>query len=64
MLLKDFRRRKRKGGKMDYKWSGPYVITQNLGKGLYTIRAMDATNAALSRVNGAHLKPYNSPMKV
>jgi hypothetical protein len=28
MLMKDFTRRKRKGGKMDKKWLGPYYITR------------------------------------
>ena len=38
MLMKDHKRRKRKGGKMDPKWLGPYLITQVLGKGLYALR--------------------------
>ena len=35
--LKDFTRRKRKWGKLDTKYEGPFVIQKNLGKGLYTI---------------------------
>ena len=34
VLMKDFRRKKRKGGKLDYEWKGPYEITDCLGKGL------------------------------
>ena len=28
VLKKDFRRKKRKGGGMTYKWLGPYDVTQ------------------------------------
>ena len=34
VLAKDFLRRKRKEGKLDYRWLGPYVIMKNLGKGM------------------------------
>ena len=34
VLVKDLLRRKRKEGKMDYRWLGPYTIIKNLGKGL------------------------------
>ena len=27
VLKKDFTRKKRKGGKLDYRWQGPYIIT-------------------------------------
>ena len=33
VLIKDFLRHKRKEGKIDYCWLGPYVILKNLGKG-------------------------------
>ena len=32
VLKKDFMRKKRKGGKLDYRWQGPYVIIASLGK--------------------------------
>ena len=32
---KDFLRNKRKGGKMDPQWLGPYVIATDLDKGFY-----------------------------
>lgn len=62
MLLKDFNRRKRKGGKLDHKWTGPYVISHHLGKGLYSLKGIDNPEVIVSRVNGAHLKPYHSPL--
>ena len=34
---KDFRRPKRKGGKLDPRWLGPYRISGVLGKGLYSL---------------------------
>lgn len=41
VLKKDFRRRKRKGGKLDYRWLGPYVITASVGKGLFKLKEFD-----------------------
>ena len=34
VLVKDFLRKKRKEGKIDHRWLGPYVILKNLGKGM------------------------------
>ena len=33
VLKKDFKRKKRKGGKLDDRWLGPYMISKDLGKG-------------------------------
>ena len=60
MLMKDHTRRKRKGGKIDHKWLGPYSITRVLGKGLYALEDVK-TNQLVERVNGYHLKPYRTP---
>ena len=38
VLKKDFTRKKRKGGKLDYRWTGPYIIISSLGKGLYKLK--------------------------
>ena len=38
VLKKDFRRKKRQGGKLDYLWLGPFMITATLGKGLYRLK--------------------------
>ena len=61
VLMRDFTRKKRKGGKMDPKWRGPYSITKCLGKGLYMLKAVDKPHVVVSRVNGAHIKPYSTP---
>ena len=37
LLLKDFNRMKRKGRKLDCKWTGPYIITHSVGRGLYSL---------------------------
>ena len=41
VLKKDFTRKKRKGGKLDSKWLGPFRITKVLGKGLYSLESFD-----------------------
>ncbi len=38
VLKKDFRRKRRRGGKMDYRWQGPFTITTVLGRGLYSLK--------------------------
>ena len=59
VLVKDFTRRKRQGGKMDFRWLGPYTIEKNLGKGTYLLRCDAGESSKL--VNGAHMKPYFNP---
>ena len=61
VLKKDFRRKKRKGGKMDTRFVGPYIITNNVGKGLYALKLVKNPTVVVERVNGAHLKPYQTP---
>lgn len=58
VLKKDFSRKKRKGGKLDEKWLGPFTIIGVLGRGLYRLQAVNSTEI-IPRVNGVHLKPYN-----
>jgi hypothetical protein len=58
VLKKDFMRKKRKGGKLDHKWLGPYVIAKDLGRGFYALS--EGENVIVKRVNGAHLKIYHS----
>ena len=44
VLKKDFTRKKRKGGKLDYRWQGPYVICASVGKGLFRLKQLDGEN--------------------
>lgn len=59
VLKKDFTRKKRRGGKMDPKWLGPYLIVKNLGRGLYKLRSVE-NPGCIVKVNGAHLKVYKT----
>ena len=75
VLKKDFTRKKR--GKLDYRWQGPYIITAALGKGLFQLKELhwdkvDSSCASYwkniflpsvvqQRVNGFHLKKYICP---
>ena len=61
VLKKDFTRKKRKGGKMDCRYVGPFVITKSLGKGLYSLTSVESPKKVTKSVNGVHLKPYLSP---
>jgi len=38
---KDFLCKKRRGGKLDSKWMGPYKITADLGKGLFKLQTVE-----------------------
>nr|XP_047133003.1 uncharacterized protein LOC105847471 isoform X3 [Hydra vulgaris] len=38
VLIKDFLRKKRKDGKLDFRWLGPFCILKNLGKGSYLLQ--------------------------
>ena len=58
VLKKDFKRKKRKGGKLDCKWVGPYRITADLGHGLYKLECVKNPLKIVNRVNGVHLKKY------
>ena len=42
VLKKDFLRKKRKGGKLLFRWQGPFIITSRLGKGLFKLRASNS----------------------
>ena len=59
VLKKDMKRKKRAGGKMDFKWLGPYRIVKSMGKGLYQIESTDHRKLKIERVHGIHLKPYH-----
>ena len=38
VLVVDFTHKKRKEGKLDFRWIGPYYIRKNLGKGYYLLQ--------------------------
>ena len=60
VLKKDFLQKKRKGGKLDDRYVGPYKILKILPKGAYLLQLV-ANSEVVVRVTGSHLKPYNEP---
>ena len=58
VLKKDFTRRKRKGGKLDEEWDGPYRVLRVLGRGLYRLENVADPKKVIPRVKGVHLKKY------
>ena len=55
VLKKDFTRKRRKGGKLDLRWNGPYIVDAYLGKGLFRLQSVADPHDVVARVNGAHL---------
>ncbi len=53
VLKRDFTRKKRRGGKLDYRWLGSYIITVSLGKGLFRLKEANGerVSAAAFRSN-------------
>ena len=51
VLKKDFTRKKRKGGKLDYRWVGPYTIISSLGKGLFQLKECNGNNVRMKHYN-------------
>ena len=43
VFVKDFTRKKRKGGKLDTRWLGSYIVTTALGKGLFELKAVEGS---------------------
>uniref|UniRef100_A0A1X7T8J4 Integrase catalytic domain-containing protein n=1 Tax=Amphimedon queenslandica TaxID=400682 RepID=A0A1X7T8J4_AMPQE len=58
VLVKDFRKKKRRGGKLDGRWLGLFTIVEDCGKGFYRLKNRQKI---IKRVNGAHLKIYKRP---
>ena len=57
VLKKDFKRKKRRGGKLEARFLGPYIIQSELQRGTYKLVTEDGKSTV--RATGAHLKPYN-----
>ena len=52
IVMKHFTRKKRKGGKLDTKWTGPYKVAKALGRGLYRLEGVKDPIKVITRVNG------------
>ncbi len=57
-MKKKLFRKKRKGGNLDTKWLGPFIIVDSLGRGLDRLQKIDS-NEIIPRVNAVHMKPYS-----
>ena len=58
VLKKDFKRKKRAGGKLETRYVGPYMIMKIHGNGFYRLKQVGNEECVVERINGAHLKPY------
>lgn len=52
---------KRKHGKFDFLWKGPYVIQVVQGNNTYFLKSLDGTEAEDGPVNGRMLNHYFDP---
>ena len=57
VLKKDFTRKKRKGGKLDYRWEGPFVITASLWKGLFKLKDLNGDKVSCGL--NVHLEEFS-----
>ena len=62
VLLENSRQKQRKGGKMDDRYTGPYIIHRHIGKGVYELRNSQGT-ILKQKVNVNRLKVYNCGSK-
>ena len=60
VLKKNFLHKKKKGTKLDKRFTGAYKITRILLSGVYLIESVEDPSKVVP-VTGAHLKPYDSP---
>ena len=56
VLLKDFGRKKRKGGKLTMRYIGPYDILSASKKGVFVLK--HSVSGKISKAIGSHLKLY------
>jgi hypothetical protein len=58
VLVKNRRNLDRKGGKMDTRWLGPYMITAHVGKGRYKLLNQESGKHLAKMINSSRLKKY------
>ena len=61
VLRKDFTRKKRRDGKTNHCYQGPFVITKNLGKEFYRLQDVEDPGVVVKKISGAYFKPYKDP---
>ena len=62
VLLEDRRQKKHAGGKLDERYTGPYIIVKKFGKGIFSLHLQSDPSQIVERVSGVHLKAYKSPV--
>ena len=63
VLKKDHTRKKRKGGKLETRFLGPYTICRVLTRGVYMLRDPAGNPGHTIQATGGHLKPYIQPLE-
>ena len=58
VLVRNMRNLDRKGGKMDTRWLGPYMITAHVGKGRYKLLNQESGKHLAKMINSSRLKKY------
>ena len=61
VLVKDFLRKKKAGGKLTARFIGPYKILKKTGRCTYSVRKVSDPNGVIKKVNASHIKPYIDP---
>ncbi|KAL5479365.1 hypothetical protein EMCRGX_G022879 [Ephydatia muelleri] len=59
VLKKDFTRKKTKGGKLSFRYVGPFTITRVKSRGVYELCSDDGK---VTSATGGHLKVYRKPL--
>ncbi|XP_064407174.1 circumsporozoite protein-like [Halichondria panicea] len=60
VLVENTQQKERKGGKLENKYSGPYIIKTSDGKGVYTLKDLDG-KVLKKKCNIKRLKAYMDP---
>ena len=59
VLKKDIRRKRRRGGKLEQRYIGPFVVSGVVSRGVYRLTSQDGKTVV--KAIGAHLKAYKKP---
>ena len=59
VLKKDIKRKRRRGGKLEQRYIGPFVVSAVVSRGVYRLTSQDGK--IVVKATGAHLKAYKKP---
>ncbi len=63
VLVENTQQKERKGAKWEDLYTGPYIIHESLGKGVYTLKTMDGT-VRKTKFNIKRLKVFTSYCRI